>query len=711
MRGPALPLLLAALCGAPSAAMLATTFNCAEMKCVPAAGTTGAYAFSECKALCERSLWPFPSEELTYPAAPTAVEVSNAAPVFDVTAVPAGAAALMGEMTGLFAAYVTALPSTTGAALRVTITVTQESVELDLDTDEGYTMTTANEAVAIEAATVFGARHALETLTQMIFQNENTKKWAVPGAATTIRDKPKYAYRGVQVDTSRNFITVPKLQELIRGMAMTKLNSLHLHLVDTAAFPIEIKKRPRMAQTGAYSAEQTYTQEVLAALRAYALRHGVRLIPEIDQPGHAREGWLWGEEEGLGALTVCTGPETPWWNSAFEPPAGQLNPLNENVHTIMKDIYDEVTESMGSSVFHMGGDEVVVQASWNSCWNDSVKAKVLVDMLDQQGRNRSDPDTFYGLWKDFTKKSVKNLRDVFTAKGKKLDKVMQWAGEEGGWNLVREKRDTATFPTDLFMFQMWDGFEESIAPKLMNEGYDVVLSNNDLFYLDCGKSAWVRDGSYWCKYNSWYRIYDSTMTALDAWKGRVEAGAESRLRGAEVTMWTETFSNEDIVQAIFPRASALGERLWSNPATGWYDADPRFQHFRHTMARRGINAAALQPEWCLQKGAYSCTLKPSPPPEPTPEPTPVPPCVCDTPAPVVGGAVGTDDSDDCNGFVAWPFLVGMAVGAVVAGGVTFAYMHSKLKAAQRVKFGDASVVMEEQQYSSGSDGHYKASSL
>lgn len=68
-------------------------------------------------------------------------------------------------------------------------------------------------------------------------------------------------------------------------------------------------------------------------------------------------------------------------------------------------------------------------------------------------------------------------------------------------------------------------------------------------------------------------------------------------------------SNIDV--KVWPRAAALAEPLWSGPAhsgQGWYAADPRMQHWRNTLVRRGIPAEALQPLWCQQREAHACTL-------------------------------------------------------------------------------------------------------
>jgi len=69
----------------------------------------------------------------------------------------------------------------------------------------------------------------------------------IPNGPIQISDKPKFTYRGIMVDTARNFISMERLQEIVQTMAAVKLNVLHLHLVDTASWPVEIEAMPELA--------------------------------------------------------------------------------------------------------------------------------------------------------------------------------------------------------------------------------------------------------------------------------------------------------------------------------------------------------------------------------------------------------------------------------------------------------------------------------
>jgi hexosaminidase len=221
--------------------------------------------------------------------------------------------------------------------------------------------------VSIAAPTYFGARHGIETLSQLVVYNELDSTLIMPTTAAIV-DKPAYPYRGLLIDTTRHFLPVWSIEKIISGMAYNKMNRLHVHMTDTASFPVQLASQPNMSRYGAYTSREQYTREDIKALVHFGRSHGVQLIPEIDAPAHANSGWEWGPEAGLGELVVCTGD---WSDKALEPPGGQMNIVNENLYGVLADIYDDVAEMFDSSIWHLGGDEVLVGSdeSWGGCWN------------------------------------------------------------------------------------------------------------------------------------------------------------------------------------------------------------------------------------------------------------------------------------------------------------------------------------------------------
>lgn len=109
--------------------------------------------------------------------------------------------------------------------------------------------------VRITAPNYFGVRHGLETLGQLIVYDYVTGGLVVP-REVEVSDWPAYKYRGILLDTARNYVAVPVLRRLIDAMAANKLNTFHWHITDSHSFPMQSRTYPQMSQYGAYSPEK-----------------------------------------------------------------------------------------------------------------------------------------------------------------------------------------------------------------------------------------------------------------------------------------------------------------------------------------------------------------------------------------------------------------------------------------------------------------------
>ena len=128
---------------------------------------------------------------------------------------------------------------------------------------------------------------------------------------------------------------------------------------------------------GAYGPDMFYSKEDIEDIVAYATVHGVRVVPELDVPAHTWAGWEWGPDAGLGELVLCgsgwiRGRKVDWATKAMEPPAGQLNVVNEHVYHILSDLYEDLVEMFGGpDIMHLGGDEVCMRmhvCAWALVW-------------------------------------------------------------------------------------------------------------------------------------------------------------------------------------------------------------------------------------------------------------------------------------------------------------------------------------------------------
>ena len=188
------------------------------------------------------------------------------------------------------------------------IEVFNKDTHFNLDIEENYSLTISKLEMEIQillsASTFFGARNGLETLSQLIDYEEATESLMIVDTVS-LTDTPTFHYRGIILDTSRNYFTVNDIERTIDAMAMTKLNTFHWHITDSHSFPMEMPSLPKMTYYGAYTKDKIYRPEEIKRLVEYGRIRGVRVMPEFDAPAHVGNGFQWGELDGLGKLTVC----------------------------------------------------------------------------------------------------------------------------------------------------------------------------------------------------------------------------------------------------------------------------------------------------------------------------------------------------------------------------------------------------------------------
>lgn len=195
--------------------------------------------------------------------------------------------------------------NTTGSLASVNVQIKDTKASLQHGVDESYTLEIAKESntIKITAKTVYGALHAFTTLQQIVINDG--KGQLIVEAPVKIEDSPLYPVRGIMIDSGRNFLSKRKIFEQIDGMALSKLNVLHWHMVDAQSWPVELDVYPQMTED-AYSPNEIYYKDCIKDIIQYAAARGVRVLPEIDMPGHANSGWKQVDEDML----ACA---NSWW--------------------------------------------------------------------------------------------------------------------------------------------------------------------------------------------------------------------------------------------------------------------------------------------------------------------------------------------------------------------------------------------------------------
>lgn len=225
-----------------------------------------------------------------------------------------------------------------GKSLVVNLKISDPNItQLALNLDEGYTLkveetSDGRMSALITAQNYFGCRHGLETLAQLVIYDDIRDEFQMV-KDVHIEDKPKYTYRGILLDTSRNYVSVDTIKRTIEGMAVSKLNTFHWHITDSHSFPYVSKSRPELSKLGAYSPKKVYTPEDVADIVEYGLVAGVRVMPEFDAPAHVGEGWQ--DTDFVACLN-----KKPWQSYCVEPPCGQFDPTKEGLYDALEGKYD-----------------------------------------------------------------------------------------------------------------------------------------------------------------------------------------------------------------------------------------------------------------------------------------------------------------------------------------------------------------------------------
>lgn len=328
-------------------------------------------------------------------------------------------------------------------------------------------------------------------------------------------------------------------------MAMVKLNVLHWHLTDTESFPLQLKSHPEFSEIGAYSQNQIYTSQDIASIVEFAKHRGIMIVPEFDAPAHVGEGWQFTD------VLNCFRAQ-PWTEYCAGPPCGQFDVTQEKVYEYLDEIYKDINEMFDSpGLFHMGGDEVSFV-----CWNSSESIK---EWMVQRGWDSDLEDDFVKLWGYFQDRAL-NIWKKYSDSD-----VMLWSS-----SLTKNKNIDDHLDKNKYIIHYWAEASDDVDLKpLLDKGYRFVISSATPLYLDCGFGGWVNNGLTWCSpYNGWSNIYEFDI------KKDYES-YEEQILGGEVCLWSAVNDETTMDSRIWPRASALAERLWSNPKTGYQDANNR----------------------------------------------------------------------------------------------------------------------------------------
>lgn len=436
--------------------------------------------------------------------------------------------------------------------------------------NEGYHLKVEKRQITIEANQPAGIFYGVQTLLQMLpkeirsQQVQHDVEWAIAGADIT--DKPQFPWRGLMLDVSRHWFTKEEVMRFIDELAEYKMNVFHWHLTDDQGWRIEIKSLPNLTAKGAWRAkrvgqwwqrepqqpdeEATYggycTQEDIKDVLAYAKQRYVRVIPEIDVPGHSLATLVAYPE-----LACMKAPKyVNVGNKFYGEDENTLCAGKEETFEFLDKVFTEVAALFPDEYIHVGGDECF-KGFWHKC--PRCQARMKAENLKDENELQS--------------YVIHRLESILKAKGKKLigwdeilegglapdATVMSWRGMEGGIKAAKANHHVIMTPTQHCYLDLWQG-EPSVEP--------------DTYSM--------------CRLSDSYRfnpVPDSVPAEM--------------VLGGQGNLWSEsvpTFRHAEYM--TWPRGWALAEVLWSGPAkTDWDEFWPRVEKHFERADIAGINYA------------------------------------------------------------------------------------------------------------------------
>ena len=409
-------------------------------------------------------------------------------------------------------------------------------------------------------------------------------------------DWPDFGYRGVMLDIARNFVINPtQMKRVIDLLAYYKINVIQFHFTDDEAWRLEIPGFPELTQVasrrGATLDEKGYLAQIFDGngnpddlsqcangyitraefidLLRYAWAHGIRIIPEIETPGHARAAIVAMKNR---AMTNPTAEQFRLWDDKNESVYTSAQSYHDNVLNVASDdVYRFIDRVVGElqlmykeaglklEIVHLGGDEVA-----RGAWDKSPDVQAL---MQREGlKNQHEVNEYY----------IKRISAMLEARKIRIE----------GWQEValdHKPEFNAVVAPRVAGVNAWStvGSRADVPYRLANDCYPVILSNVTNFYMDMAYS-WHQNeqGLHWGgkvdEFDAWSalpaNIYATARTAVDgtpinittAGDGKAKLEKPENIIGVQAQLWGETLRSFDEVQyLLLPKMMGVSERAWT----------------------------------------------------------------------------------------------------------------------------------------------------
>ncbi|WP_114953002.1 beta-N-acetylhexosaminidase [Sphingosinicella terrae] len=398
---------------------------------------------------------------------------------------------------------------------------------------EAYRLEVAPGGATVTASDLSGLLYGGVSLWQLLTPGESDGRLTAP--AVRIDDAPRFAWRGLMLDSARHFQSPEFVMRLIDWMAVHKLNRLHWHLTDDQGWRLEIRRYPRLTEIGAWRVPAGalgapplpriggfYTQDQVRAIVAHARARGIEIVPEIEMPGHALSAIRAYPELGTG-MPLDPGAESDWGVFPW------LYNVEEPTFAFLENVLDEVLELFPGTFIHVGGDEAV-KDQWRA--SPAVQARM-------RALGVADEAALQGWF-------VARIGRFLEARGRRLI----------GWDEILE----GGVPQGAAIMS-WRGIDGAVHAA--QSGHDAVLSPAPILYFD------NRQGGTSAEPPGRGRLVDlAEVYAFDPAPASLTPDQQRHILGLQGNLWTEHVRTEErAAHMLFPRAAAIAERGWSAAET------------------------------------------------------------------------------------------------------------------------------------------------
>lgn len=435
---------------------------------------------------------------------------------------------------------------------------------------EGYTLDVGGDGATVTASTHAGFLYGAVSLWQLMAAAPDHRLQRLH-----IEDAPRFAWRGLVLDSARHFQSPAAIARMIDWMALHKLNRLQWHLADDQAWRLEIRRYPRLTSVGAWRSTPPaaglvsgryggfYTQAQVRRLVAYAAARNVAIVPEIEMPGHATAAILAYPSIGLTTMTAANLGDWGVFPSIYG--------VDAPTFAFLHDVLDEVMALFPGREIAIGGDEAV-HTLWRR--NAAVQARMRALGLKDEDALQAWFVRQIGAYLNAHARRLVGWDEILGDGGLPAgDIVLSWHGADGALAAARSGHDVvmATAPTLYF-----DNRQSAASTEPTGRG--LVVSLADVYAYDPGDPP-----------------HAAATPALDA-------AAATHVLGVEAALWSEHIATADRLEAMaLPRAAALAEIGWTAAARrDWPGFVARLPamlaRYRALGLKAADGAAAVQPE-------------------------------------------------------------------------------------------------------------------